>query len=127
MFLQEFLSSIPFLAVWGLGVVLSMMFLRQNRKKFTLTLISFLIFIVNNIGDIYIRSMLLEEISSRSITAVQMTSYSSSFRYCVSMPLWIIGWILLLIAIFNPKLDSIETIESNLYVKTDSNQSGNSP
>ena len=104
--MQALPYQVPVFILWVTGIILSIYFRRQNQKKFTMLLVAFTIFLLISTVSIYINALLTDELLSHNITMSQRVAYSDALS-CITTPLDIVGWVILLIAIFSRKLNPI--------------------
>jgi hypothetical protein len=94
-------------AVYGIGIVLSIMYRKTNSRKYTITLISFGLFLFLSLVSTVTYVWILQDISAGSMS--QRMGYLDSME-CFSTPFWIFAWVMLLIALFKPDSDLTEAI-----------------
>jgi hypothetical protein len=94
-------------AIYSIGIVLSIMYRKANTRKFTFTLISFGIFLLDYLVSTVASVWIFQDVSADSMS--QRMAYLDSLE-CISTPFWIIAWAMLLMALFKPESDLIEAI-----------------
>jgi hypothetical protein len=88
------------LLVYGVGICLSVLHRRRNPKMFLVTLIAFAVFLVHSFGLRLALSLVFDEQSDPLAWGTRIHWIDS-----ISTPIWICAWVILMTAIFNPRIN----------------------
>ncbi len=106
-------TQIPVLLIWVIGISLSLYFHHRNPKKFYLSLVAFLIFLLNTIANSVFSAWVTTSFVATGKPFPQMTLIAAGFLSTIGST---IGWVILFFAIFSPKFNSIEGNTSQLHL-----------
>jgi hypothetical protein len=102
------LPSLPLIAVWIAGIVLSIVFMKKHKRVSMFALAVFILCIVNMFLSL-IASTLPYYMNSHGMSIVQIGSYMMGFRI-VNTIISIAGWALIITAVFidrnNPRINT---------------------
>jgi len=82
-------------------------FHRQNPKKFLLTSVAFLIFLLNTIANFIFSAWVTTNFIATGKPAPQVMQITAGFLSTINST---IAWAILFFAIFSPKLNSVEEV-----------------
>jgi hypothetical protein len=110
---NEFLTSlvisistqIPTLLIWIAGISLSVYFRKRNPKKYLLTSMAFLVFLLDTLANSVFSAWIMTNFIATGEPSPQMTEIAVGFLSTFSLT---IAWVVLFFAIFNPKFNSVE-------------------
>jgi hypothetical protein len=100
--ITKFMGLIPKLIIFAIGIIISVRYGSRNPKKYLLMTVSFsLLFFITLSGRVF---------SEWAILQYQETQYSTTIYLnrilifgVIEMLIWLSAWIILFVAIFNPK------------------------
>lgn len=111
--------EIPIWIIWVVGIILSIRMRRQYEKKFTLTLTAFIVFLLAAVCDDIFFAITISKLYSHSLS-VDQTAFYMTIRGLTSVFFQITCWVILLIVIFNPKIDSVNSSNSSFTASPES-------
>ena len=114
-FKQFLLFQIPFLLIWVVGIILSIRFRKRNLQKFRFVFIAFTIFLIGSTGDVFTSSLSYVPFSNSN-------QYIPGMLYWISLLINVIAWAVLLNAIFNQRLNSVNEKIQLLGIKKNDNR-----
>ena len=107
-FMFQLAPQLPGLILWIVGIAISLYSRQKNPKKFLLTTISFSIFFLIALANPIFSAWMTTQYTKGGFSASQM-NYGYQILGLVSTPFWLAAWVILFVAIFNQKYNSVET------------------
>ena len=105
-FLLHATPTLIVLPIWIVGIILSLRFRNQDRKKFTLTLVAFTIFLTESIASIFITMLLFTNVSSAIISSEQQAIYSEVLNW-ISILFRSVAWLILFGAFLTRRFSTV--------------------